>query len=95
MLINVRDHTIYSDKLRLCVVDLTQTALATKEDKAYKIDYWASLFKATTLEGLWADAEAKLQSKDAELKVRDAAPETKNAEIARLRAELEKLQHTT
>ena len=41
---------LYSDKLRLSVVDLTKIDMATKEDKAYHIDYWASLFKATTWE---------------------------------------------
>lgn len=41
---------LYSDKLRLSVVDLTRTDLATGEDKSYHIDYWASLFKSTTWE---------------------------------------------
>lgn len=41
---------LYSDKLRLSVVDLTRIDLATEEDKSYHIDYWASLFKSTTWE---------------------------------------------
>lgn len=41
---------LYSDKLRLSVVDLSKTDMATEEDKAYHIDYWASLFKAATWE---------------------------------------------
>lgn len=41
---------LYSDKLRLSVVDLTKIDLATEEDKLYHIDCWASLFKATTWE---------------------------------------------
>lgn len=32
------------------MVDLTQIDIATEEDKAYQIDYWARLFKATTWE---------------------------------------------
>jgi hypothetical protein len=32
------------------VVSLNQTELATEEDKAYQIDRWAKLFKATTWE---------------------------------------------
>jgi transcription initiation factor IIF auxiliary subunit len=32
------------------VVSLRETELATEEDKAWKIDYWARLFKATTWE---------------------------------------------
>ncbi len=50
MMINVRNHKIFSDRLRLSVLDLTQIKLATEEDKQYHIDYWASLFKATTWE---------------------------------------------
>lgn len=34
----------------MSVVDLTHINLATEEDKAYRIDYWASLFKAATWE---------------------------------------------
>ena len=41
---------LYSDKLRLSVVDLTKIDIVTEEDKAYHIDYWASLFKAATWE---------------------------------------------
>lgn len=48
--LNVKNHTLYSDKLRLSVLDLTQIKPATEEDKSYQLDYWASLFKATTWE---------------------------------------------
>ena len=41
---------IYSDKLRISVVNLTQIELATEKDKAYGIDLWAKVFKATTWE---------------------------------------------
>lgn len=50
MLLNVKNHQIYSDKFRLSVLDLTHIELATEEDKQFHIDYWASLFKATTWE---------------------------------------------
>lgn len=49
-LLNVKNHKLYSDKLRLSVLDLTKISMATEEDRAYHIDYWASLFKATTWE---------------------------------------------
>lgn len=49
-LMNVKNHHVYSDSFLLSVVDLTQIAHATEEDKAYQIDYWAALFKATTWE---------------------------------------------
>lgn len=54
---NVKNQHIYSDNLTLCVVDLTQINLATAEDRAYHIDYWAALFKATTWEEIKMLAE--------------------------------------
>ncbi len=41
---------IYSDKLSISVVNLTRIDLATEKDKAYGIDLWARVFKATTWE---------------------------------------------
>ena len=57
ILMNVKHHRIYNDKFRLSVVDLTQIELATEEDKAYDIDYWARLFKAKTWEDIKMLAE--------------------------------------
>ena len=51
-MMNVKNHHLYSDKLTVGVVDLNRTDLATDEDKIYKIDYWARLFKAKTWEDL-------------------------------------------
>lgn len=51
-LLNVQNHIVYSDKIVLSVIDLTQIKLATEEDKAHQIDYWARLFTATTWEEL-------------------------------------------
>lgn len=51
-LLNVKNHIVYSDKIVLSVIDLTQIKLATEEDKAHQIDYWARLFTATTWEEL-------------------------------------------
>lgn len=45
-MINEKNYQKYSDKFRLAVVDLTQIKLATKEDRAYKIDQWAQFFKS-------------------------------------------------
>ena len=50
MMTNIKNQRIYSSKLRLSVLDLTHIDLATEEDRKYHIDYWASLFKATTWE---------------------------------------------
>ena len=47
---NAKNHKIYSDKMKVSVVDLTQIDKATEEDKLRELDYWARLFKATTWE---------------------------------------------
>ena len=47
---NTKNHKIYSDKLTLHVVDLTQIDNASEEDKLRGIEYWARLFKADTWE---------------------------------------------
>lgn len=51
-MMNEKTHRIYSDKLRLSVLDLNHINLATEEDRHYKIDHWASLFRSTTWEEL-------------------------------------------
>ena len=50
--LSIMFHEVYSDNLTLSVVDLNQIKLATDEDKTYHIDYWASLFKADSWEGI-------------------------------------------
>jgi predicted transposase/invertase (TIGR01784 family) len=55
-MMNVKNSNVYSDKFTLGVVDLNKIELATEEDKAYGIDKWAKLFKATTWEELKAMA---------------------------------------
>ena len=59
-MLNIKNHRLYSSKFSLSVVDLTQTKLATKEDKFYGIDHWARLFKSKTWE------ELKMLAKDNE-----------------------------
>jgi hypothetical protein len=51
-MLNTKNSNIYSDKFVLSVVDLSKIELATEDDKAYGIDQWAKLFKATTWEEL-------------------------------------------
>ena len=48
MMMNVKNHHIFTDRITLSVVNLKHMELATQEDREWKIDYWASLFKATT-----------------------------------------------
>ncbi len=59
-MMNVKNHYIYNDKFTLNVLDLTQIHLATEEDQAYGIDYWAKLFKAKT----WEDLKMIAQEND-------------------------------
>ena len=47
---NAADGYLYTDKFNLFVLELNHIYMATKEDKYYGIDVWASLFKATTWE---------------------------------------------
>ena len=49
-MLNEKNHMLYSDKLRLSVVDLNHIEMATDEDRRYHTDSWASFFKATTWE---------------------------------------------
>lgn len=49
-LMDEKNHHVYSGKFALNVLDLNQADLATDEDRAWKLDYWARLFKATTWE---------------------------------------------
>ena len=57
MFMNLKNHHVFSDKMKLSVVDLSKVELATKEDKTYGIDYWARLFKAKTWEEIKMLAE--------------------------------------
>ena len=47
----------YSDKFTLHMVDLTHIEIATEEDKAWNMNYWARLFTATTWEDVKMIAE--------------------------------------
>jgi hypothetical protein len=51
-LMNLKTHRIYTDKFTLNMLSLKQIGLATDEDKKYKLDVWARLFKAKTWEEL-------------------------------------------
>lgn len=76
-LMNEKNHRIYSDKFRLSVLDLTQIQLATREDRAYRIDRWAALFKATTWEELKMLAKTNQYIGDAVATVRQLTQEEK------------------
>ena len=52
MLLNVKNHQVYSSLIRLNVLYLDQTELALKEDNQCNLVHWARVFKATTWEDL-------------------------------------------
>lgn len=64
-LLNVKNHHIFTDKFVLSVVDLKQIEMATEEDRRWRIDYWANLFKATTWEEVKMLAEQNPIMEDA------------------------------
>jgi predicted transposase/invertase (TIGR01784 family) len=51
-LLNVKTHHLYTSKFVLNVVSLKHIDLATDEDKKFRIDRWARLFKSTTWEDI-------------------------------------------
>ena len=76
-LMNTKNQRIYSDKFRLSVLDLTQINLATEEDRAYQIDRWAALFKATTWEELKMLAKTNPYIEEAVATIRQLTQEEK------------------
>lgn len=59
-MLNIKNHHLYSSKFSLSVIDLTQIGMANEDDKMYRVDYWARLFKSKTWE------EIKMLAKDNE-----------------------------
>ena len=52
MLLNVKNHRIFTSKFSLIVVELNSIELATKKDRKYGIDKWAKLFNSKSWEDL-------------------------------------------
>jgi len=48
MIQNIKNHQLFSSKIRIGVVDLNHTELATEEDIQYGLDKWVALFKSRT-----------------------------------------------
>ena len=56
---NIRNHQLFSSKVRIGVVNLNHTELATEEDIQYGLDKWVALFKSKTWEELKMIANEK------------------------------------
>lgn len=92
--LNAKNHSIYSDKLRLSVLDLTKIDLATEEDKSYGIDHWASLFKATTWEEIKMLAQNDEKIKEASTTIYQLSQEEKIRLQCEAREEYYRIQRT-
>ena len=57
MMLNEKTHRVFSDKLKISVLNLRKVEYATKDDSDYMIDYWAKVFKAKSWEELKMLAE--------------------------------------
>ena len=51
-LLDTRTQKEYTDKFRICVINLKQAGKAAEEEKKYRLDEWAAMFAATTWEEL-------------------------------------------
>ena len=65
MMLNIKNHNVYTTKFNLYVIDLTKIDMAAEEDKAGDLLYWARLFKAATWEDLRQMAEKNQDCKEA------------------------------
>lgn len=90
---NEKSHNIYSDKLQLYVLDLTQIEKATVEDKAYGLDYWAKLFTAKTWEEIRMLAKNKPIIDDASRTVYQLSEEEEVRLQAQARQDYYRAQH--
>ena len=93
-LLNVKNHHIYTDKFVLSVVDLNQIDLATEEDRRWRIDYWAALFKATTWEEVKMLAEQNPIIEDAVVTMYEMSAEDAIREQCRAREEYNRIMNT-
>lgn len=87
-------HKKYSDKFRLSVLQLNHSNLATDEDKAYHLDVWAELFKATTWEEIKMLAEQNPVIAETAKTIYRVSEDERIRQICEAREEAEKTQRT-
>ena len=88
----MKNHRIYTDKIRLSVVELNSIELATEEDRLHKIDQWAKLFKIKTWEELKAMAATDQYMESAADTMYELSADRMIREQCRRRAEYELYQ---
>ena len=93
-MMNVKNHRVLTDKFVLSVLNLKQIERATEEDRQWKIDYWAALFKATTWEEAKMLAEKDPILEDAVVTMYEMTAEDAIREQCRAREEYYRTIHT-
>lgn len=93
-MLNVKNYLLYSDKFTLSVVNLNQIELATEEDKAYNIDFWARIFKAKTWEDIIMFAKDNEYLQEAAESLYVANADEIIRQQCRAREDAERLQRT-
>ena len=86
MMKNIKNNILYTDKLRMSVIELNHIELATEEDRRYGIDKWAAFFKIKTWEELKAMAATNQYMQSA---IFELSSDENIRELCRRRAEYE------
>lgn len=89
MMKNIKTDAVYTDKLRLSVVELNSISLATEEDRLYQIDKWAKFFKVKTWEELKTMAMTNQYMEAAANTIFEISSDENIRELCRRRAEFE------
>lgn len=89
MMKNVKTNAVYTDKMRLSVIELNHVELATQEDRHYEIDKWATFFKATTWKELKDMAVTNQYMEAAADTILEISSDENIRELCRRRAEFE------
>lgn len=89
MMKNIKTDVVYTDKLRLSVVELNSISLAAEEDCLYQIDKWAKFFKVKTWEELKAMATTNQYMEAAANTIFEVSSDENIRELCRRRAEFE------
>ena len=94
-LMNTKTHRAYSEKFRLNVLELNQAALATQEDRAWKLDKWAGFFKAESWEEIKMLAKEVPEINEAAETVFEISQDKRIRQLCEAREEYIRDQNTT
>ncbi|MDE7478789.1 MAG: Rpn family recombination-promoting nuclease/putative transposase [Lachnospiraceae bacterium] len=89
MLKIIKNNKVYTDKFRLSIIELNSIELATKTDRLYKLDKWATFFKAKTWKELKSMAASNQYMEAAANTIFELSSDENIRELCRRRAEFE------